>query len=308
MRESLQEAIDIVASNSIKLLNEDALPADAAAIQSGANKMGDLITRIFRDSIIEQVCDIQPTFGPSGIVYYTTRTAGKLGTASKNFDIDDGVQIIGKFNTEWWQDYFASTKKDPESFALRNIMQDIKEETDTKFIAAMNNIATVVKTITFTAGSLPLQDEFMNLIGAFNLGSGMISKETERGYNSYVICSPKVGAAMVTAGLVALDESTDGVNTRYLGRIGVNKIFIDTTASEEYMIVGHKGPFMGDSTFIYSPYAVYTKTADDYSTEEVGILVHSRFKLVRNPLDNTGVADSKFAKKFLVNFSGMTNF
>lgn len=306
----LEEKLEIVSNNTIKLLSEEELPADAAGIASIKSRVDDVIERIYKDSIAAQVCDVQPAYGPSGIIFYTKRVNDKMTVGSASFEVDDGIKEIANVSKEWWQDFAAVTGRDSSSYIIDNLMQDISEELDKKFITKLNEIAPVVRTITFSSTS-DMYSGFMSIMAAVFEGSGIIAKETERGHRPYVIASTKVAAALATLGFMTglpSGRDTDDTNINLIGNLYNTKVFIDYDAASDYLLVGHKGNYVGDSTFILAPYALETKVAEEASVDENGVLVHNRFKFVRHPLDNTGVNDSKFAKKYIINFTAMTNF
>lgn len=309
-KDLLEEKLEIVSNNTIKLLSEEELPSDAAGIASIKSRMEGVIGRIYKDSIAAQVCDIQPTYGPSGIVFYTERVTNKLTLGSKSFDVDDGIKEIANVSKEWWQDFSAVTGRDSGEYLIDTLMQDISEELDKKFIIKLNEIAPVVRTVTFTSTS-DMYSGFMSIMAAVFDGSGIIAKETGRGHRPYVIASTKVAAALATLGFMTglpSGRDIDDTNINLIGNLYNTKVFIDYDAVSDYLLVGHKGNYVGDSTFILAPYALESKVAEEASVDTNGVLVHNRFKFVRHPLDNTGVNDSKFAKRYNINFTAMTNF
>lgn len=305
----LEEKLEIVSNNTIKLLNEE-LPADAAGIASIKSRIDGVIERIYKDSIAAQVCDVQPCYGPSGIIFYTKRVANKMTVGSMPFEVDDEIKEIANVSKEWWQDFSSVTGQNAAEYLIDNLMQDISEELDKKFIAKLNEIAPVVRTITFTSTS-DMYSGFMSIMAAVFDGSGIIAKETERGHRPYVIASTKVAAALATLGFMTglpSGRDTDDTNINLIGNLYNTKVFIDYDATSDYLLVGHKGNYVGDSTIILAPYALESKVAEEASVDTNGVLVHNRFKFVRHPLDNTGVKDSKFVKRYNINFSAMTNF
>ena len=117
-----------------------------------------------------------------------------MTVGSMPFEVDDEIKEIANVSKEWWQDFSSVTGQNAAEYLIDNLMQDISEELDKKFIAKLNEIAPVVRTITFTSTS-DMYSGFMSIMAAIFDGSGIIAKETERGHRPYVIASTKVAAA-----------------------------------------------------------------------------------------------------------------
>lgn len=301
----LDNYLDVVKQNI--LVKED-IQTVHTDVESGDSLVGDLIGRIYQNTIVEQVCDIQPCIGPSGVMFYSFKEDGKRKTDSKTFTLDK-IESIGKYNKEWFQDFNASFGKgSTASWVLNNTAWDAKDDLDITFIELLNDLAEVQTEVTFNGEGAPLADEFMNIIGAINKAAALIATETKRGNTPYVICSPKVGAAISTVGLLALDENVSTTNRDYLGRIGKTRFFVDNNATSDYAIVAHHGFGNGNSSIIFSPYVVESKIADDYSVDEIGVLLINRFGMNQHPTDTIGDGNSNFIKKIPVDFGDLTNF
>lgn len=298
---NMQEFINLEKS---KLVTED-VATTASDIQPGNAFVGELIGRIYQDTIVSQVCDTQPCFGPNGVVFYSYKKPNNVyATGSKAFDCTK-IEKIGRFKKEWFEDFTRIYKQDGINFLSSNISLDNRIDLDRLFINTLHSVAEVLPEVTFNGAPAAIQDDFMNILASINQASSKIATETQRGYKPYIIVSPNVGATLSTVGLLALDENIDVINKDYIGRIGKTRVFVDTYAESEFVLVGHHGISMGDSSFILCPYIIETRVEQEYSVDESGILIINRFGLVRNPLDTTGSNNSKFVKKIPVNFSGI---
>lgn len=285
-------------------LNENMSSADVAAVD---NKV-ELIETIFQNTIYEQVCDVQPTATPEGLVYCTTRPGTNgMGTKSVRFTVDE-EKLPSRFSKEWFMDYVNQFGKNAVSKLKIYVSWDIKDITTQKFITMLNDIAEVQPSVVLT-DSNDLQKEFFKIISAYNKAITKLAQDSQRGFAPYVICTRKVAAALGTIGQIKFTENNENITKELFGFYGNVKIFVDNyTTNEDYFIVGHHDFSLGGSTIIFCPYIVSDATLENYSVEESAVYVLSRYKLVRNPFDNTGTNDSKFAKKVTVDFSALTTF
>lgn len=304
--EKIKTNLDMVIKNSMLVESPTMVHTD---VESGDTFTGELVGRIYQNTIVNQVCDVQPCIGPTGVVYSVKRGPnGELGTQKRVFDLDS-KDTIGRFTKEWYQDYTSQFGKDGKQLLTKNLSFDAKDEIDSEFITKLNAIATPEgSAVTFGSTGI-ISDELMLLLGVVNKMSSKIATDTKRGYNPFVICSPKVGAAFSTLGMTSMNDSFDVQNRDYIGNIGKIRFYIDINATSEYMTVGHNGNGLGDSSLILAPYLVEVLESDDYSTEESAIRIINRYGIVQNPFDtSTGNSDSPFARTIEVDFTNIPNF
>jgi hypothetical protein len=268
--------------------------------------VGPLVQRIFKDTIAEQICDIQPCYSPSGAVYASKRDGTKWVTMKRDFTVDE-IKVAARFSHEWFQDFTATYKKNGKDFLFANVSEDAKDQIDSNVIDMLNAMAT--PTATLTLANTDAETEGTKILSKINTAVYEMAIATKRGTRPFVIVSYKVASLLSTAGMIAFQESDNTKNRDFVGRIGRTMVFMDINATTDYVLVGHKGYSMGDSSVIVAPYISAEKLVEDYSVDESAIVVINRVGLVRTPLDeSTGDANSHFATKIPVDFTAFTSF
>ena len=128
------------------------------------------------------------------------------------------------------------------------------------------------------------QEKFATLVNAIIGKANEIATATFRGAGNFVIVSPRVATALQAAGPQFTQNTADvGASTTVceIGKLnGTITVYRDAYATQDYALVGYKGPTISDTGLIYSPYitGLFNRTIrpDDFG---VNVGVMSRYAI-----------------------------
>lgn len=102
------------------------------------------------------------------------------------------------------------------------------------------------------------QEKFANLITFIVDLAHKVAVKTRRGAGNFVVVSPRVATALQAAGpQFSRNTAMVGTETVFpeIGTINDSiKVYRDSYAADDYVLVGYKGPGISDCGIIYSPY------------------------------------------------------
>jgi hypothetical protein len=130
------------------------------------------------------------------------------------------------------------------------------------------------------------QEKFRTLYTILLKASNEIAVATRRGPGNFVLCSPGVTAALESLDNFLMSPVSASMNTEVsgvskVGTLGRFTIYRDSFASEDYAVVGYKGPKDNDAGILYCPYVpvMFSRTTQVESFQPV-IGIMSRYGIM----------------------------
>ncbi len=199
-------------------------------------------------------------------------TAALEGAAGNKLSIQILKQTVEaksrKLSARWTfeaaQDAQSQHGIDVEAEIMAALAQEITAEIDQEVIASLNSLAgsaaetynqaAVSGTATFVG------DEHAALAVQINKVSNLIAQRTRRGAGNWAVVSPTVLTILQSATTSAFARTTEGsfeapTNTKMVGTLNnAMKIYVNTYASSDDVLVGYKGTSESDAAAFYCPY------------------------------------------------------
>ena len=199
-------------------------------------------------------------------------TATLEGAAGKRMSIQILKQTVEaksrKLSARWTfeaaQDAQAQQGIDVEAEIMAALAQEITAEIDQEILASLSSLAgtatelydqsAVSGTATFVG------DEHAALAVQINRVSNLIAQRTRRGAGNWAVVSPTVLTLLQSATTSAFARTTEGTfeaptNTKFVGTLNnAMKIYVNTYAQNDTVLVGYKGGSESDAAAFYCPY------------------------------------------------------
>jgi hypothetical protein len=199
-------------------------------------------------------------------------TATLEGQAGKRMSIQILKQTVEaktrKLSARWTfeaaQDAQAQQGIDVEAEVMAALAQEITAEIDQEIIASLISLAgsatqtydqaAVSGTATFVG------DEHAALAVQINRVSNLIAQRTRRGAGNYAVVSPFALTILQSATTSAFARTTEGTfeaptNTKFVGTLNsAMKVYVNTYAENDNVLVGYKGGSESDAAAFYCPY------------------------------------------------------
>ena len=200
-------------------------------------------------------------------------TAALEGAAGKRLSIQILKQTVEaktrKLSARWTfeaaQDAQAQQGIDIEAEIMAALAQEITAEIDQEILASLTtlagsqnqqayNQATVSGTATFVG------DEHAALAVMINRVANVIAQRTRRGAGNWAVVSPLALTILQSATTSAFARTTEGTfeaptNTKFVGTLNnARKVYVNTYASSDTVLVGYKGSNESDAAAFYCPY------------------------------------------------------
>jgi hypothetical protein len=200
-------------------------------------------------------------------------TAALEGAAGKRLSIQILKQTVEaktrKLSARWTfeaaQDAQAQQGIDIEAEIMAALAQEITAEIDQEIIASLTtlagsqnlqayNQAAVSGTATFVG------DEHAALAVMINRVANTIAQRTRRGAGNWAVVSPTALTILQSATTSAFARTTEGTfeaptNTKFVGTLNnAMKVYVNTYASNDTILVGYKGANESDAAAFYCPY------------------------------------------------------
>ena len=210
---------------------------------------------------------------------YSGTTAGKAaststleGTPGNRINVQILKQVVEaktrKLSARWTfeaaQDAQSMHGLDVEAEIMAALAQEITVEIDQEVLGSLTalastasdnyNQATVSGTATFVG------DEHAALAVLINRSANKIAQRTRRGAGNWAVVSPSALTVLQSATTSAFARSTEGTfeaptNTKFVGTLNsAMKIYVNTYASNDTVLVGYKGSSESDAAAFYCPY------------------------------------------------------
>ena len=200
-------------------------------------------------------------------------TAALEGAAGKRMSIQILKQTVEaktrKLSARWTfeaaQDAQAQQGIDIEAEIMAALAQEITAEIDQEIISSLTTLAgsqnlqaydqaAVSGTATFVG------DEHAALAVMINRVANTIAQRTRRGAGNFAVVSPTALTILQSATTSAFARTTEGTfeaptNTKFVGTLnGAMKIYVNTYAQNDTILVGYKGTAESDAAAFYCPY------------------------------------------------------
>ena len=199
-------------------------------------------------------------------------TSALEGTAGKKLSIQILKQTVEaksrKLSANWTfeaaQDAQAQQGIDIEAEIMAALAQEITAEIDQEIIGSLSSLAGtafstydqqgVSGTATFVG------DEHAALAILINRAANAIAQRTRRGAGNYAVVSPTALTILQSATTSAFARSTEGTfeaptNNKLVGTLNSSmKVYVNTYAANDDVIVGYKGSSEADAPAFYCPY------------------------------------------------------
>ena len=231
-------------------------------------------------------------------------TASLEGTGGNRMSIQVLKQTVEaktrKLSARWTfeaaQDANAMHGLDVEAEIMAALAMEITAEIDQEILTSLANLATgtaaydqnaVSGTATFVG------DEHAALATMMNREANLIAQRTRRGAANWAVVSPAALTVLQSATTSAFARSTEGTfeaptNTKFVGTLnGTMRIYVNTYASNDDVLLGYKGSGEIDAAAFYCPYVplMSSGVVVDPSTFEPVVSFMTRYGYVE--LNNT---------------------
>ena len=198
-------------------------------------------------------------------------TAALEGVAGNRLSIQILKQTVEaktrKLSARWTfeaaQDAQAQQGIDIEAEIMAALAQEITAEIDQEVLASLSNLAGTVLTYdqnTVSGTATFVGDEHAALAVQINRTANLIAQRTRRGAGNWAVVSPAVLTMLQSATTSAFARTTEGTfeaptNTKFAGTLnGAMKIYVDTYAANDTVLIGYKGSTESDAPAFYCPY------------------------------------------------------
>ena len=199
-------------------------------------------------------------------------TAALEGAAGNRLSIQILKQTVEaktrKLSARWTfesaQDAQSQHGIDVEAEIMAALAQEITAEIDQEVIASLTSLAgaasdtynqaAVSGTATFVG------DEHAALAVLMNRAANRIAQRTRRGAGNWAVVSPTVLTILQSATTSAFARTTEGTfeaptNTKMVGTLNnAMKVYVNTYAANDNILVGYKGSSESDAAAFYCPY------------------------------------------------------
>ena len=201
-------------------------------------------------------------------------TAAKEGVAGNKMSIQILKQTVEaktrKLSARWTfeaaQDAQAQQGIDIEAEIMAALAQEITAEIDQEVLRSLATLAsgagnTVAFDQTAVSGTATfVGDEHAALAVAINRVANTIAQRTRRGAGNWAVVSPTALTILQSATTSAFARTTEGTfeaptNTKFVGTLNsAMKIYVNTYAGNDTVLVGYKGSSESDAAAFYCPY------------------------------------------------------
>jgi hypothetical protein len=199
-------------------------------------------------------------------------TAAMEGTAGNRLSIQILKQTVEaksrKLSARWTfeaaQDAQSQHGIDVEAEIMAALAQEITAEIDQEVIQSLTTLAgngtetydqaAVSGTATFVG------DEHAALAVQINRVANLIAQRTRRGAGNWAVVSPTMLTVLQSATTSAFARTTEGAfeaptNTKMVGTLNnAMKVYVNTYAADDDVLVGYKGASESDAAAFYCPY------------------------------------------------------
>ena len=152
---------------------------------------------------------------------------------------------------------------DIEAEIMAALAQEITAEIDQEVLASLAALSSTVLTYDQAAVSGTatfVGDEHAALAVQINRVANLIAQRTRRGAGNWAVVSPTMLTVLQSATTSAFARTTEGTfeaptNTKFVGTLNsAMKVYVNTYATSDNVLVGYKGSSESDAAAFYCPY------------------------------------------------------
>ena len=198
-------------------------------------------------------------------------TATLEGAAGNRLSIQILKQVVEaktrKLSARWTfesaQDAQSQHGIDVEAEIMAALAQEITAEIDQEVLRSLRTLSGTVETYDQAAVSGTatfVGDEHAALAVQINRAANLIAQRTRRGAGNWAVVSPFALTILQSATTSAFARTTEGsfeapTNTKMVGTLnGAMKVYVNTYAADDDVLVGYKGSSESDAAAFYCPY------------------------------------------------------
>jgi len=174
-------------------------------------------------------------------------------------------KLSARWTFESAQDAQAQQGIDVEAEIMAALAQEITAEIDQEIIASLVTLAGSTNTVAYDQATVSgtatfVGDEHAALAVAINKVSNVIAQRTRRGAGNWAVVSPTALTILQSATTSAFARTTEGTfeaptNTKMVGTLNnAMKVYVNTYATSDTVLVGYKGSSESDAAAFYCPY------------------------------------------------------
>jgi hypothetical protein len=199
-------------------------------------------------------------------------TAAKEGVAGNRLSIQILKQTVEaktrKLSARWTfeaaQDAQAQQGIDIEAEIMAALAQEITAEIDQEVLRSLGTLAGTAA-LTYDQAAVSgtatfVGDEHAALAVQINRVANLIAQRTRRGAGNWAVVSPTTLTLLQSATTSAFARTTEGTfeaptNTKFVGTLNsAMKVYVNTYADSDDVLVGYKGTSESDAAAFYCPY------------------------------------------------------
>jgi len=208
-----------------------------------------------------------------GSAFTAASTATLEGAAGKRLSIQILKQTVEaktrKLSARWTfeaaQDAQAQQGIDIEAEIMAALAQEITAEIDQEILLSLATLAGTQNQEAFDQTAVSgtatfVGDEHAALAVQINRVANRIAQRTRRGAGNWAVVSPTVLTVLQSATTSAFARTTEGTfeaptNTKFVGTLNsAMKVYVNTYAQNDTVLVGYKGTSESDAAAFYCPY------------------------------------------------------
>jgi hypothetical protein len=174
-------------------------------------------------------------------------------------------KLSARWTFEAAQDAQAQQGIDIEAEIMAALAQEITAEIDQEVLRSLRTLAGSQNNINYNQAAVSgtatfVGDEHAALAVAINRVANTIAQRTRRGAGNWAVVSPTALTILQSATTSAFARTTEGTfeaptNTKFAGTLNnAMKIYVNTYAEDDTVLVGYKGSSESDAAAFYCPY------------------------------------------------------
>ena len=174
-------------------------------------------------------------------------------------------KLSARWTFEAAQDAQAQQGIDIEAEIMAALAQEITAEIDQEILASLATLAGSQNQETFDQANVSgtatfVGDEHAALAVLINRVANRIAQRTRRGAGNWAVVSPTMLTVLQSATTSAFARTTEGTfeaptNTKFVGTLNnAMKVYVNTYAGNDNVLVGYKGSAESDAAAFYCPY------------------------------------------------------
>jgi len=172
-------------------------------------------------------------------------------------------KLSARWTFEAAQDAQAQQGIDIEAEIMAALAQEITAEIDQEVLRSLASLSSTVLTYDQAAVSGTatfVGDEHAALAVQINRAANLIAQRTRRGAGNWAVVSPTTLTLLQSATTSAFARTTEGTfeaptNTKFVGTLNsAMKVYVNTYAESDNVLVGYKGGSESDAAAFYCPY------------------------------------------------------